>query len=112
MPAVVYQRGGVVYVRVGVDIAHHRGDAAAFGGDALEVGVVVPNELRLEQQILRRIARQRKLREGDKIGGKRARLPYPRDDALGVARKIAHRRVYLCHCQSELTHSASRRCCA
>ena len=112
MPAVVYQRGGVVYVRVGVDIAHHGGDAAAFGGDALEVCVVVADELRLEQQILWRIARQRELREGDKVGRKRARLPYPRDDALGVARKIAHRRVYLCHCQSELTHSASRRCCA
>ena len=48
-----------------------------------------------EQQVLRRIARDRELREDDELGARGARLGDPRDDAVAVAVEVADGRVDL-----------------
>ncbi len=51
-----------------------------------------------EQEVLRRVARDRELREHDEVGARGARLGDPRDDAVTVPVEVADGRVELSQC--------------
>ena len=79
----------VVEVAVEPRDADEGGDAARRACHLLGRGLGRADEARPEEQVLRRVARDRKLGEEDEIGFLRFRLLQSPEDALGVAVEIA-----------------------
>jgi hypothetical protein len=90
--------GGVVNVGIRIDEANDGGDAADGIDDTLEGALVIEDEGAPQEQVLRRVARQRQLREGDDLGAKVAGAASVVDDLRGVAFKITDSRVDLGEC--------------
>jgi len=82
--------GGVVDVGVGIDEADDGGDAAQALDDALEGALVVEDEGAAQEEVLRRVARDSELREGDDVGARLARPQAELDYLGGVAFEVAY----------------------
>ena len=107
--AVAGDGGGVTQPLVIVHEAEHGGYVRRGGGYLPRPFEVVPDELRAEHQVLRRVARYRKLREGDEVRAEGARPSDVLDYLLRVAFQIADGRVDLGHRKSERAHCPSGR---
>ena len=64
-------------------------------GNDIQLAQVVPNERRLEHQVLGWIAGDRQLGKANHVGARGAGAPDPVDDQAGVAGQVADRRVDL-----------------
>ena len=102
--AVVRYRGGVVEIGVGVHEPDNRRDAFRRLHDLTHPRPVVLDELVLEQQVFRRIARNGKLGKRDEVGPKIARAGHVVEDLRGVPVEVADRRIDLCKRDSEGSH--------
>src|ERR1700722_14426231 len=91
------QRGRVVNVAAAVfRIADDDGCAADLAADALKPGLEVAAKAAVEQQVLRRVSRQRKLREHPEVVRElRVRMARRVDDALGVPLHITDQKIDL-----------------
>ena len=102
--AVVGHRGCVVDVALEVDETHHDRYAAGAGNDALHGVHVGAYERRLEEQVLRRIAGDRHLREGHEVCLLRPGALHVLQHLGGVPLQVSDRGVDLGHCQAQLAH--------
>ena len=102
--AVVRYRGGVVEIGVGVHEPDNRRDAFRRLHGLPHPRLVVLDELVLEQQVLRRIAGNGKLRKRDEVGPDVTRVGRVVKDLRGVPVEVADRRIDLCKRDSERSH--------
>ena len=93
--AVGEDRGGVVDVLGALGIAHDGDDPGRVGGDPLQGGACVGEEVLLEQQILRRVAGQCELGEDDELGAGVVGEGDAGGDLALVAGDVAHDGVHL-----------------
>ncbi len=87
--AVSQHRRAVVDVVAALREADHRDDPVGIGGDPVERVARVREEVLLQQQVLGRVARDRKLREQRKLGACAARLRQLLADLPLVAVEVA-----------------------
>ena len=89
---------------------HHRDVAGALvgqpGGQRLERVQAGLHEGRPQHQVLRRVAGQHHLREGDQVAALLDRLRRPRADDVGVARQVADGAVDLGESDPQLGHGS------
>ena len=88
-------RARVVKVAVEVRGADERDDSARGPRDLGERLLGCANEARPEQEVLRRIARHRELREDHQVGARALRLLEPVEDQRAVAVEVADDRIDL-----------------
>ncbi len=90
------KRRGVVHrFSVAIGKSHQGGDAGHLPGDLLERRLAVPDEVRFEDEVFRRVAAHGKLGEGHDVG-LAFLCPFDKRGDLGaVAVKIAYGRIYL-----------------
>jgi hypothetical protein len=100
--------GGVVEVGGLVDEADHGGAAPRGRGHLVEVGLVVGDEARLQQEILRGVARDGQLPEDGQVGPGLLGHGQGVDDHLGVARQVTDDGVELAQGHTETTHTPKR----
>jgi hypothetical protein len=95
--AIAKQRGGVVNAAIRIfGVTDHDGDAANFGAHAIECRIHLLAQSVVEQQVFGGIARQAQLGHQHQVGLEpAARLVRRVDDALHVARDVAHEQVDL-----------------
>ena len=101
---VVDYGGSIMDVAGLVDEPDDGRDALALGYQRLELGQIVVDELRFEEQVLHRIAGQGHLRKGDEVCAQGASLVDSGEDAAGVPLQVSHRTVYLGHSQTHRLH--------
>ena len=94
-PSAGAHRGGVEEVAIRLHEADHRGAVAGDGGELGERDLVVGDEARLEDEILRRVAGRRQLREGDEVAARRLGPLVGVDEQRQVAVDVADHRVQL-----------------
>jgi hypothetical protein len=94
----MYECRGVINVVLPISEAHHRSDSLHLPGNPVQRGQVVGNELRAEQQVLRRVSRQGELGKDDQIGSGLASGCYPMEDKSRVPVEIADGRINLGQC--------------
>jgi hypothetical protein len=87
--------GSVEDVHVGIDEANHGRDAVQVLGHVLEGTLVIEDETPAQQQVLRRVTRQRQLREGNDVGPEVPRPAGVLEDPGSVAFKVTDGRVDL-----------------
>ena len=87
--------GGVEEVAVLLDVADDRRAVACAGGELAEHGGVVGDEARLEHEVLRRVAGDRQLGEGDEVAARRVGAVVGVDEEGEVAVEVADGRVEL-----------------
>ena len=104
--AVMQNRGGVVNVVLLVNKADDGGNAPRIIENPLQHEPIFRDELRLEQQIERRIAGNRQFRERDNIRAFLLRPLNPLDNFRRVAFQIADGGVHLRHGNAYLSHNA------
>jgi hypothetical protein len=93
-----------VEIAIGGDIAHHRGTAPGVGGHLGERSEVVGDETRLQHEILRRVAGDGQLGEGDDVAPGCLGLVVRGADARDIAVEIADLRVDLGECDAQPGH--------
>jgi hypothetical protein len=86
---------GVEEVAVEVGRAHEHGRAACLTRDLLDAALGGAHEAGTQQQVLRRIAGDRKLREEDEIGSVRFRVGEVAENHVAVALEVSDDRVDL-----------------
>ena len=91
----------IVNVGVGVNEPDDGGNPLTFRRDPEQLITVLSDELRLEQQVLRRIAGQGEFGESYKVGAQVASISDCGNDALGVAVEVSDGGVHLSHCDAE-----------
>ena len=100
--AVRAHRARVVEVALEIRRADERDDAARRRGYLRQRLLRRADEPGPQQQILRRIARHRQLREDDEVGAGALRLLEPLEDQRAVAVEVADGRVRLDECEAHL----------
>ena len=96
--------GGVVEVAVLLDEADDGGTALRRRRDLLEGEEVARDEARLEQEVLRRIAREDELGEHRQVRARRLGLGQLSDDLLGIALEVADGDVQLAQGDAQAAH--------
>ena len=104
-PTARNHRSGVVDIRaVGVHEADDDYQVLRRSDDFVERLEVVADEVGLEQQVFGRVTGECEFGKRDEVGGYRARATDVIDYQIGVAHKIADRRIDLSQCYSDGVH--------
>src|SRR3954447_16762221 len=103
-PAASANGRGVVEVTASVDEADDGGATARAGGDLVECRAVRPDEPGLQQEILRRVARDGQLGKDGDVTTSGFRLSIPGEDAIGVAVEITDDGVELAQRNADQRH--------
>jgi hypothetical protein len=103
-PAGVHQRGRIVEVIGPIGEPAHRHRLLRLRRDSLERLQILGDELRLQQQVFRWIARDRQLWQCDDVRANVLCLPYSRDSSLGVSVEISHCRIDLGQREPHVSH--------
>ncbi len=102
--AVMQHGRGVEEIALTVDETNHGDESLGGGQEAVEGAAVVGDEAGLEQQVLGRIARDRKLGEDDEMSLGGAGLLDSGEHAIDIAGEITDGRVDLSQRNAERTH--------
>ena len=94
--------GRIEYVVLPIDESDDRRDVACAADDLVERFEIRIDELRLEQQVFRRVSRQHKLGKCDDVRIDIARAIHPLDDFASVSLHVANDDVNLSHRQTQL----------
>ena len=102
------RRGVVQHAILTIDEPDDGDAITGLGGEILEPRLVVGDEARLQDEVLRGIPGEGELREGHEIATGRVRRPICRNRPCGIALNVADRRIDLGEAERQLAGSRRR----